>query len=70
LKNALESEDSAVDTVKDVVAVINRYGGIEYTRQRALEYVSKAKKNLEVFKPDVARMSLMAVADYVIERKH
>ncbi len=70
LREALEAEDGAVNTVKDVVAVINRYGGIEYTRQRALEYVSEAKKNLEIFKPDVARMSLMAVADYVIKRKN
>ncbi|MFQ5353542.1 MAG: polyprenyl synthetase family protein [Thermodesulfobacteriota bacterium] len=70
LKEAMESDDGGAEVVKDVVAVINRYGGIEYTRQRAMEYILEAKKNLDIFKPDVARMSLLAVADYVIERKN
>ncbi|MFQ5479728.1 MAG: polyprenyl synthetase family protein [Thermodesulfobacteriota bacterium] len=70
LKQALESEQSGAEVVKDVVAVINRHGGIEYTRKRALEYIARAKNNLELFKPDVAKMSLLAVADYVVDRKN
>ncbi len=70
LKKALESRDGSADTIKDVVALIEGHGGIEYTRRRAMEYIDEAKKNLESFKPDVAKMSLLAVADYVIERKN
>ncbi len=70
LRKALESADGGDDMIRDVVALIKRHEGIEYTRQRAMEYIDEAKKGLEIFKPDVARMSLMAVADYVIERKN
>jgi len=70
LKGALESSDEADIMVSDVVAIIKRYEGIKYTRRRAVEYIDKAKQDLEIFNPDVARMSLMAVADYVIERKN
>jgi len=70
LKEALESDDGGDDMIVDVVALINRYKGIEYTRRRAGEYIDEAKKGLDIFKPDVAKMSLLAVADYVIERKN
>ncbi len=70
LKGALESDDGSDTMVGDVVALINKYEGIEYTRRRAMEYIDGARKGLEIFKPDVARMSLMAVADYVIDRKN
>ncbi len=70
LKDALEKRDGARETIRDVVALIERHGGIEYTRRRAIEYIVDAKKNLDSFKPDVAKMSLLAVADYVIERKN
>ncbi len=70
LKKALESRDGSVDTIRDVLELIEKHGGIEYTRARAIEYINEAKKNLDPFKPDVAKMSLLAVADYVIERKN
>jgi len=70
LKTSLESSEVGDEMIREVVALIKRYKGIEYTRQRAIEYIGEAKKGMEIFKPDVARMSLMAVADYVIERKN
>ncbi len=70
LRNALESRDGGGETIDEVVALIERHGGIEYTRGRAMEYIDEAKRHLDSFKPDVAKMSLLAVADYVIERKN
>ena len=70
LRSALESRDGSHETIRDVVSLIEKHGGIAYTRRRALEYIDEAKKNLESFKPDVAKMSLLAVADYVIDRKN
>jgi octaprenyl-diphosphate synthase len=70
LKRALEASDESRINAGDVIDIIKRYEGIEYTRRRAMEYIADAKQGLEAFKPDVMRMSLMAVADYVIERKN
>ncbi len=65
-----EPEDLDEKTVDLVISVIKKYGGIEYTINRARKYIEDAKKNLEMFEPDHERAALMAVADYVIERTY
>ena len=54
---------------KDIVAMLHKYKGIEYTRFKALEYVKKAKKTLEIFKPCKSKEIMDMIADYSILRK-
>ncbi len=54
--------------IDEVVALIERYDGIGYTRRRAAELVASAKRRLEIFPPSDARDALGILADYVVGR--
>lgn len=51
-----------------VIALINRYDGIDYTRKRAAELALEAKQKLQIFPPSEIRDALEIVADYVVSR--
>ena len=51
-----------------VVDLINSYGGIEYTLEKARGYVGKAKGYLDCFRPSREKTALLAMANYVVER--
>ncbi|MFQ5442801.1 MAG: polyprenyl synthetase family protein [Thermodesulfobacteriota bacterium] len=68
LKEAVESDDTDDLTVKEVMSIIEGYGGIRYAIDRAGAYIEGAKKELDLFSPDTDRAALVAVVDYVIER--
>jgi octaprenyl-diphosphate synthase len=63
-KDELESGD-----IDFVVALIERYRGIEYTRQQARERVARAKQQLQCFADSPAKAALMELADYVVGRR-
>lgn len=69
LKKAIEGDEIPDETLADVMSIIAKYKGIEYTVERARRYAETAKKQLDVFEPNVERAALMAVADFVVERK-
>ncbi|MGD8368795.1 MAG: polyprenyl synthetase family protein [Desulfobacterales bacterium] len=52
-----------------LVALLERYGGIDYTRQSAARSVETAKAALEVFSPSESRDTLAMIADYALARK-
>ncbi|RME41001.1 MAG: octaprenyl diphosphate synthase [Deltaproteobacteria bacterium] len=61
--------DELEDThIEDVVALIERYGGIDYTRRRAGELVAEAKKLLEIFPDCAEKAAFCTLADYVVGR--
>ncbi len=61
-----ELEDSDFD---QVFALVRRYGGIDYSVDRAKEYVASAKRYLEVFEDSPVRQALFNLADYVVTRE-
>lgn len=68
LKETVGSGELTDSRLEEVLVVINRYDGIDYTINKARGYVDDAKKNIDVFEPVVEKMALMAVADFVIDR--
>ncbi|MEK6791847.1 MAG: polyprenyl synthetase family protein [Deltaproteobacteria bacterium] len=70
LKKSIGSNDMSDDGLSGVLDIINRHKGIEYTVQRARGYIADAKKDIEIFAPDMERAALIAVADFVIDRKY
>ncbi len=68
IREAVEAEDIDEEALNKVLAIIKKYGGIEYTLEFAKGYINRAKSCLEHFDPDTERAALAAVADYVIER--
>jgi len=70
IKKAVESDELEDDKLKEVITVINKYHGIEYTINRARLHIEDSRKNLDHFEPDSNRAALLALADYVIERTY
>ena len=68
IKEVLLSGRMDADRFKAVLEIIHRYDGLQEAAQRAKEFVEKAKRSLEVFKPSLEKDSLIGLADYVIER--
>ncbi|GAB4173803.1 MAG: polyprenyl synthetase family protein [Geothermobacteraceae bacterium] len=60
-----ELEDSHIE---EVVTLIERYGGIDYTRRRAAELVGQAKARLDIFPDSAEKAALCTLADYVVGR--
>ncbi len=69
IRSVVEADELSEDDLKKVFDVIERYEGIEYTLDRAVACVEKAKESLEIFEPNIERAALMAVADNVIGRR-
>lgn len=60
----LESDD-----LETVCGIIDRYRGIEHTRQRAEEMVASAKRRLVGFPDSAEKEALFELADYVVTRR-
>lgn len=60
-----ELSDSDLNYVCDLIAA---NGGIDYTREKAVERVEAAKGHLQIFPDCAARDALFALADYVVSR--
>lgn len=52
----------------ELITMLHKYRGLEYTELKAREHVKKAKENLEIFEPSEARDVMMMLADYAIAR--
>lgn len=68
IKDAMRAGHISTEQLKAVLDIIHRYDGMEETRALAREYVAKAKKHLEPFKPSLEKESLLGLADYLVER--
>jgi len=55
--------------VKQVYDIFEKTKSIEYAKQTALNYCTKAKKALDVLKDSDAKVVLLELADYSIKRK-
>lgn len=68
IKNFIISDRLEGSRFQEVVSLVKKYNGIAYTLDLAKSYVTKAKEALSPFKPSIEKESLLALADYVIER--
>ena len=68
LSDIVEKESLENNDLESVIALINKYDGIEYTRKRATELALEAKQQLQLFPPSEVREALETVADYVVTR--
>ena len=68
--SALKKEKLTKKLLTNILNLIKHYQGLEYTAQTAREYALKAKKELKSFLPSHEKEALMAIADYVVDRRH
>jgi len=70
IKEAVEADELPDSKLREIIGIINKYDGIEYTMNRARAYIEESKRNLEIFEPNIERAALMAVGDFVIDRTY
>lgn len=63
-----ESEP-ADEQVLEVIALVERCGGLEFARNRALEWAEQAERSLQGLPPSPARDALHAAIAYAVERR-
>ena len=69
IQETVESDPITEEAFFDVVRIIERYQGIQYTQKRAKEYIENAKRHLDLFPGGKEREALYAMADYILERR-
>lgn len=55
--------------IREIVTLIEKYGGFEYANQRMNEYIQTATSILSEFPDNEARRALFAFVNYVVERE-
>jgi octaprenyl-diphosphate synthase len=69
IKDVMIADSLDDGRLRDVIGLINKYGGIEKTLSLAKTYVQKACDALHIFKPSMEKDALLTLASYVIARK-
>jgi octaprenyl-diphosphate synthase len=64
----VELEELTEVDLDRVCALIDKYDGINHTRQRAVERIAQAKTQLDIFPDNEIRNALCIIADYVVAR--
>jgi octaprenyl-diphosphate synthase len=64
----VEAEELNAEDLAYVCELIDQYGGIAYTRQRAAERIELAKQHLQRFPASESKQALFDLADYVVAR--
>jgi len=67
--SAVEREDLGEREVNSILELIKKYQGIEYSIQKAQNHAQEAKHMINGFSLSPEKEALLAVADYVIERR-
>lgn len=70
ITKAIEGDSPSSDHLEEVICLVNKYGGVEYTMKQARDYVERAKAYLDFSEDNIYRSALLAIADYVVERKN
>jgi octaprenyl-diphosphate synthase len=65
----IKNEKFTVDEFKELVQLMESYGGIDYTLKSAGSHVEKAKNALSVFGPSKTKDTLFDIADYALARR-
>jgi octaprenyl-diphosphate synthase len=69
IKDTIEKKVFPPDTLREIFALIQESGGIDYSLARAEQFIQEAKNGLKVFPEGAGKDHLYAVADYILSRK-
>jgi octaprenyl-diphosphate synthase len=69
IRETVENKPITKDNFFRVVEIIHRYRGIQYTWEKARDYVERAKSYLHLFPGSKEKEALDALANYVLERR-
>jgi octaprenyl-diphosphate synthase len=69
LAEIIKNPDRQHSDLGYVMETVRDCGGIDYTTQRAEEFVAKAKSSFSVFPPSREKEALLSLSDYTVRRK-
>lgn len=69
IERTIESDSIERASFLQVVKVIEKYKGLDYTYQKARDYIEKAKEDLHPFSSSEEKEAFLLLSDYVLERK-
>ncbi len=69
IKRVIEDEKREGQDVADVVSLIHRYDGINYSLNKAKAYIDEGKEYLDSFEDSDAKTALLTIASYIVERR-
>lgn len=69
VRRIIESRGADGSAVREIVTLINRYGGIGAALDKAGTFIDEGKAFLDIFADCEARAALYTIADFVMERR-
>ena len=69
IKEIITSQKRSKKAAREILMLIKKYKGIDYSFQIASGYISEAKSQLNIFKESTEKDHLNTVADYILSRK-
>jgi octaprenyl-diphosphate synthase len=69
IRRVIENHKRSAQDMADVMSLIHRYDGINYSLNKAKTCIDEGKGFLDVFEASDAREALMAISDYIIQRR-
>jgi octaprenyl-diphosphate synthase len=70
IKRSLGKTTQEDQATGDILTLVNRYGGIAYALEKARSFVDEGKSILMGFDDCDAKAALLAVSDYIVERRN
>jgi len=69
IREVVRRSEGDGNAVGEITALITKYRGVDYALEKARAYVNAAKPFLEAFEDSPPKRALLAVSDYIIDRK-
>ena len=69
IRRGVENKELDGKIIAEILSLIDRYDGINYSLNTAKNYIDEGKKFLESFEDSEPKTSLFAISDYIIERR-
>lgn len=65
----INNPDFSTDEFNTLKEMLDKYDGLTYTKNKAIEHITKAKEALSIFDPSDSRDLMEMIADYALVRK-
>jgi len=69
IRRAVENKEQEAQLIADILSMINHYDGVNYSLNKAKTYIGEGKGYLGSFEDSEPKTSLLAISDYIVERR-
>ena len=66
----VKNQSTDRNKVNEVIGIVQKSGGLEYSEQKMMEYKNEALRLLHMYPDSPARRAMEELVDYVIDRKY